>query len=284
MGELVRRSIASAEQYDIPIEVLESAELASRFPAFRALPEDVGVLEHLAGYLIPEDCISAQLQSATRAGAELHFEEKVLSWSAEPDRVDVRTARGSYTARHLIITAGPWAGEQLHSEFPLRVTRQVTAWIQPNGGVEQFVPGRFPVFIAEDQAGGYASYGFPAIDGPSGGIKVAIHGSQSDCTPDSVDRQIHEADYETIVGALKQRIPLIEGELLRAKTCLYTMTPDEHFIIGPHPRVPSCTIACGFSGHGFKFAPVVGEILADLATGGSTKHSIGLFSPGRFAN
>lgn len=282
-GELVRRTIASAEQHQIPIEVFGSAQVSARFPAFNPLPGDVGVLEHLAGYLIPEDCIGAQLRSAARAGAELHFDEKVQSWTAQSDGVEVRTTGGSYAGRHLIITAGPWALEQLHSEFPLRVTRQVTAWIQPRGGVEQFVPGRFPVFIAEGPGGGYASYGFPAIDGSNGGIKVAIHGSQNDCTPDNVDREIHDGDYKAIVGALKQRIPSIDGELLRAKTCLYTMTPDEHFVIGPHPRVPSCTVACGFSGHGFKFAPVIGEILADLATAGSTQHPIGLFAPGRFA-
>lgn len=281
-GELVRRTIASAEQHCIPIEMLGSAEIVSRFPAFKPLPDDAGVLEHLAGYLVPEDCIRAQLQSAAHEGAELHFEEKVLSWDAEPDRVEVRTAKGSYAGRHLIITAGPWAGEVLQSRFPLRVTRQVTAWIQPPGGVEHFVPRRFPVFIAEDPEGGYASYGFPAIDGPTGGIKVAIHGSRIECTPETADREIHESDFREIVSGLKQRIPAIEGELLRAKTCLYTVTPDEHFIIGPHPRVPSCTIACGFSGHGFKFAPAVGEILADLAIVGSTRHPIGLFSPGRF--
>lgn len=283
-GELVRRTIASAECHSIPIDVLGAGELARCFPAFQPLPDDTGVFEHLAGYLIPEDCIRAQLESATRAGAELHFDEKVLSWSTGPDRVEVRTAKGSYVARHLVITAGPWASELLGSGFPLRVTRQVTAWIQPRGRIEPFFPPHFPIFIAEGSPGAFACYGFPAIDGPDGGIKVAIHGSQTECTPESVDRVIHHSDVADIIDGLRQRIPSINGELIRAKTCLYTMTPDEHFIIGPHPRVPSCTIACGFSGHGFKFAPVVGEILADLATTGSTRHPVALFSPRRFAS
>ena len=284
-GDLVRRTIASAEQHEIPIEVLGPAELSARFPAFNPGSGDVGVLERLAGYLIPEDCVRAQLEAAAHAGAELRFDEKVLSWSAEQDRVEVLTAKGSYSARHLVIAAGPWAAEALlDSAFPLRVTRQVTAWIQPRGGVEQFAPGRFPVFIAEGLAGGYASYGFPSIDGPAGGVKVAIHGSEIECMPETVDRQIHDGDFREIVKAIKQRIPSIDGELLRAKTCLYTMTPDEHFIIGPHPRVPACTIACGFSGHGFKFAPAIGEALADLATVGSTRHGIAMFSPSRFAS
>jgi sarcosine oxidase len=282
-GELVRRTIVSANEHKIPIDVLGPTELAKRFPAFELRPDDFGVLEHFAGYLVPEDCIRAQLKSAADAGAELHFDEKVLSWSAGPERVEVRTAHGLHVGKHLIITAGPWAGEELQPEFPLRVTRQVTAWIQPRDGIEPFLPGRFPVFIAEGSAGDYASYGFPAIDGPEGGIKVAIHGSRVECMPETVDRGINDADVQEIIGRLRQRIPAIDGELIRAKTCLYTMTPDEHFIIGAHPRVPSCTIACGFSGHGFKFSPAVGEILADLSTVGSTRHLIAMFSPSRFA-
>ena len=142
-GEMVRRTIASAEQHHIPIDVLEAPELALRFPAFHPRPDDLGVLEHLAGYLVPEDCVRAHLESATRAGADLHFDEKVLSWSAQPERVEVRTAQGSYVGKHLVITAGPWAGEELHSRFPLRVTRQVTAWIQPKGGIAAVPPSAF---------------------------------------------------------------------------------------------------------------------------------------------
>lgn len=283
-GELVRRTISSAKQHNIAIEVLSERELATRFSAFRPLPDDVGVLEKLAGYLVPEDCIQAQLASATRAGAELHYGEEVRSWSTEPDRVEVQTARGRYTAKHLVVTAGPWAGKVLRSAFPVRVTRQVTAWIQPTVGTGPFLPERFPIFIAEGRSGGYASYGFPAIDGPDGGIKVAIHGSPIECSPESVGRVIHDSDIKQIISGLRGRIPSIDGPVIRAKTCLYTMTPDEHFIIGAHPQAPSCTVACGFSGHGFKFAQVVGEILADLSTTGSTRHSIAMFSPARFGS
>jgi sarcosine oxidase len=283
-GEIVRHTIASARQHSIPIDILDAARLSEKFPAFKPLPGDAGVLEHRAGYLIPEDCVRAQLESATRAGAELHFDEQVLSWSADPERVEVLTNHGTYRARHLVISAGPWAAEVLQSSFPLRVTRQVTAWIQPGGSIQPFLAHNFPVFIAEHPAGGFASYGFPAIDGPAGGVKVAVHGSQAECTADSVDRTVHDDDVANIIAGLKQRIPAIDGQLIRARTCLYTMTPDEHFIIGAHPRVPSCTVACGFSGHGFKFAPVVGEILADLSTVGSTRHPITMFAPTRFAS
>jgi sarcosine oxidase len=210
------------------------------------------------------------------------FEEKVLSWSASENGVEVRTSRGVYSAGHLVIAAGPWANESLHRVFPLNVTRQVMAWIQPGTGVSAFMPQNFPIFICEDIHGGFPVYGFPAIDGPTGGIKAAIHGSEIVCTADSVDRAIHDSDIKAVVEKLKVRMPALDGKLVRAQTCMYTMSPDEHFIIGAHPEFASCTLACGFSGHGFKFSSVVGEILADLSTNGSTSHPIALFDPRRF--
>lgn len=281
-GDLVKRTIAASQQHSIPFEVLEGRAISERFPVVVPLHDDVAVHETNAGYLFPEQCIRSQLALASSAGAELHFEEKLLSWEAVGDRVEVRTNKGVYSAGHLVITAGPWANAALQGVFPLRVTRQVMAWIQPATGVTPFLPERFPVFLCEDPEGGYPGYGFPAIDGPSGGIKAAIHGSDVICTPESVDRDIHEADLQRIIEKLKVRMPALAGEIVRAKTCLYTMSPDEHFVIGKHPQFASCTVACGFSGHGFKFASVVGEILADLAESGTTSHPIELFAPGRF--
>jgi sarcosine oxidase len=281
-GELVPRTIDAARQHDIAIEVLRAAELTRRFPAFRPQPDDTGVYERYAGYLVPEDAIRAQLQAASRAGAELQFEEQVLSWSAGPDHVEVRTGHGTYSAGHLVITAGSWSSESVNANLPLRVTRQVMAWIQPNTDLTAFLPEAFPVFIAEDLHDGPATYGMPAIDGLAGGVKVAIHGTDILCTPENIDRTVHTSDVRKIIEKVRPRLPALDGALVHAKTCLYTMTPDGHFIIGAHPRVPLCTIACGFSGHGFKFAPVIGEILADLATTGATRHAIALFSPQRF--
>jgi sarcosine oxidase len=281
-GELVKRTIAAAERHSVPYEVLEGRKISERFPVVEPLSGDAAVFETNAGYLFPEECIRAQLALASRAGAELSFEEKALSWSAAGDRVEVGTTKGTYSAGHLVIAAGPWANQAMCGIFPLRVTRQVMAWIQPTMGVEPFLPERFPVFLCEDPEGGFPGYGFPAMDGPGGGIKAAIHGSEVVCTPETVDREIHETDLRRIIDRLKVRMPALEGEVVLAKTCLYTMTPDEHFVIGKHPGFASCLVACGFSGHGFKFASVVGEILADLAISGSTAHPIGLFSPGRF--
>jgi sarcosine oxidase len=281
-GELVRRTIAASSEHSIPFEVLEGSAINTRFPEVFPLPGDVAVHETNAGYLFPEECIRAQLARASLAGAELKFEERVLDWSAEKGRIEVRTSNGTYSAGHLVITAGPWARLELDGIVPLHVTRQVMAWIAPTTGVTPFLPDRFPVFLCEDARGGAHGYGFPAIDGPADGMKVAIHGGADVCTPESVDREIHELDLRRIVEQLRVRIPALDGKVLRAQTCMYTMSPDEHFVIGAHPRFTSCSIACGFSGHGFKFASVVGEILADLVMNGSTSHPIGLFSPRRF--
>lgn len=281
-GPLVNGGIAAAQHYGIPYSVLNPSEIRERFPAITPLDNDVAVHEDRAGFLFPEECIRAQLKMAAQNGAELHFEEKVIGWTADSGRAHVTTSRAVYEAERLVITAGPWANELLRALVPLKVTRQVMTWIAPQGGIEPFSPRHFPVFLCESPHNGRLGYGFPAVDGASGGVKAAIHGSDVECTPETVDRVIHETDCAEVVRMLKPRFPALDAEVLKAQTCLYTMTPDEHFVIGPHPRFPSVTIACGFSGHGFKFATVVGEILADLAITGRTRHPIDPFAPSRF--
>ena len=282
-GTMVPRAAAAAREHGIHYETLTAREVQARYPAVVPLPSDVALLESRAGYLLPEECIRAQLRVAAAHGAELRSEEPVLSWTAEAGRVEVRTAQSTYAAERMVIAAGPWANQALGSIVPLQVTRQVMAWIQPVGGIDAFLPTRLPVFLSESDDGRPA-YGFPAIDGPSGGVKAAVHGSAEVCTPETVDRSIRQSDRAEILRKVSRRMPALAGAIIKAQTCLYTVTPDEHFIIGLHPDHPAVSIACGFSGHGFKFAPVVGEILADLAIDGRTSHPIAMFSPLRFAN
>jgi sarcosine oxidase len=283
-SQLVAGGIAAAQHHGIPYSVLTPGEIRDRFPAITPLEEDVAVFEERAGYLFPEECIRAQLGVAAHSGAHLHFDENVTGWTTDAGRVQVTTSRAVYEAERLVITAGPWANEVLLRLFPLKVTRQVMTWIQPRGSIEPFLPSRFPVFLCDSADGRRPAYGFPAIDGASGGVKAAIHGSDIECTPQTVDRVIHEMDSAEVIHNLRPRFPALDGEILKAQTCLYTMTPDEHFVIGVHPHLPPVSLACGFSGHGFKFAPVVGEILADLATTGITSYPIGIFSPTRFTD
>ena len=281
-SQLVRGAIIAGEAHKVPCSLWSAQEARTRFPAITPLEDDVAVYEERAGYLFPEECIRAQLKMATRDGAEIRTGAKVVEWTARAGHVEVRTQDATFHAERLIITAGPWAKELFGKLFPLRVTRQVMTWIQPRGGVEDFLPGRFPVFLCDGLEGGVPGYGFPAVDGAAGGVKAAIHGSNIDCTPDTIDRVIHEVDGAEVIRQMRPRFPALDGAILKAQTCMYTMTPDEHFIVGHHPEHASVSIACGFSGHGFKFAPVIGEILADLTTTGSTSHRISIFSPLRF--
>lgn len=281
-SQLVTGGIAAAQHHGIPYSVFTPTEIRERFPAISPFDDDVAVFEERAGYLFPEECIRAQLKMAAQNGAQLHFNENVTGWNFDAGHVRMSTSQGVYESERLVITAGPWANEVLRRLLPLKVTRQVMTWIQPQGNIEPFLSSQFPVFLCESPDGGPIGYGFPAIDGPSGGVKVAIHGSDIECTPETVDRVIHEIDCAEVIRKLRPRFPALDGEILKAQTCMYTMTPDEHFVIGQHPQFPQVSLACGFSGHGFKFASVVGEILADLATQGATKHPIAIFSPTRF--
>jgi sarcosine oxidase len=283
-GELVQGSIRSAQQHNLPHEILSAKEIRKRFPALTPEPHEIALYESRAGYLLPEESIRRQLAQAARYGADLHFEEPIVSWSVNNsnDGVKVTTAKAAYEAERLIICAGPWSPRLLAGlNLPLEVTRQVMFWFDPIGGVEPFLPERFPVFMWE-RDGDFHLYGFPAIDGKTGGVKAAFHGSHNRCTPESIDRGIHPEDSAALKAKLATRIPALTGPLVKALTCLYTMTPDDHFVLGMHPQHPAVAIAAGFSGHGVRFATVAGEILADLAVDGATQHKIAFLSPDRF--
>jgi sarcosine oxidase len=210
----------------------------------------------------------------------LQFEERVLAWTAHDNRVEVKTEHGTYEAEHLIITAGPWAGAVLAQlGLPLAVERNVMYWFAPREpGL--FTPDRFPVYIYEYDPDAFI-YGFPQVD--RDGVKVAHHHSGVFCTPDTINREVTEEETGRFRAILARTLPALDSPPLGAVTCMYTNTPDGHFIIDRHPQHPRVTIAAGFSGHGFKFAAVVGEILAELALYGHTRHPIALFRLDRFA-
>ncbi len=274
-------SLLAARQWGLDHEVLSAAEVNRRFPAFTPEPDELALYEAKAGFVRPERTVSAHLALADRAGAELHFGEPVTSWESTGSGVRVRTGTATYEAGQLVVAPGAWAPQLLADlGVPITVERQVMYWFQPPGGVEAFLPGRQPIYIREDREGNQI-YGFPAIDGPAGGVKVSFFRRGEECTPDTIDRQVHSAEIEDMREHTARLLPSLPGELLAASTCMYSNTPDHHFVIARHPGHDDVTVACGFSGHGFKFVPVVGEILADLATTGSTTHPIELFDPGR---
>jgi sarcosine oxidase len=278
-SELVAGSLASAEQWDLPHDVLDAAEVRRRFPTFTPGEDEVGLFEAVAGFVRPEAAVRAHLAEAERHGAELHFGEPATGWEATPDGVRVPTDSGSYTADGLVVCPGAWAPELLESlHLPLTVERQVQYWFDPEGGAGPYE--RHPIWIHE-RTDGLQVYGFPATDGPDGGVKTAFFRRGRETTAGALDRTVAPAEVDDMAAHLRDVVPTLPGRFLRAAPCMYTVTPDHHFVIARHPEQERVTVACGFSGHGFKFVPVVGEILADLATTGTTQHPIGLFDPRR---
>jgi sarcosine oxidase len=275
----VAGSLRASREWGLPHEVLDTAEIRSRYPNFTPVPTDIAVYEAKAGFARPEMTVQAHIDLAERAGATLSFGEEVLDWAETGAGVTVTTGRGTYTAGQLVICPGAWA-PQLLDEFgiPITIERQVLYWLDPIGGTAPFVD--HPIFINEN-AHGMQIYGFPAIDGPRGGVKVAFFRKGVVCTPDTIDRTVHDHEIREMRDRVAELLPALDGPCLHSATCMYSNTPDQHFVIARHPDSANVTVACGFSGHGFKFVPVVGEILADLATTGATSHPISLFDPRR---
>jgi sarcosine oxidase len=272
--------LRSAQEHGLPVESLSAADLVARYPPFRLPPDCAGVLERSAGFLYVDDCVAAHAAEARRQGAELRYQEPVLAWEAGPGGVSVRTAAGRYAAARLVLTAGPWAGQLLGRRGAcLSVMRQVVLWFGA-ADLAAFRRDTFPIFIAETPGGHF--YGIPAVD--ANGVKVARHyGAPELPGPDAIARDVTDADEGPVRAFLRQYLPAAaDAPRRRAAVCTYTLTPDRHFVIDVHPDHANVVLAAGFSGHGFKFAPVVGEILADLSEAGRTPWPIGLFRVGRF--
>ena len=282
-GPLFQGALEAARIHDLPHEVLDVAELRRRFPAYGDFePSTHVVLQRDGGFLLAERTLLAHINQAVRHGAELHFHEPVLDWEPTADGgVRVASARAAYEADRLVICAGPWAGRLVPRIASLAVPeRQVLAWLQPTRP-ELFAPDRFPVFVLDVEDGNY--YGFPQHDVP--GFKFGrYHHLREPMDPDDPDRATHPED-EAILRAFAARyFPGGAGPTILLKACIFTNSPDEHFVIDRLPDASQVSIAAGFSGHGYKFCSLVGEVMADLALDGATSHDIGLFSLSRFAS
>ena len=278
-SRIVAGSLHSCAVHAIPHETLGPAEVHERFPGYRLPDEFVGVLQPDGGFLMSERCIVAHVAAARAAGAEVHAREGVTSWAPCDGGVAVQTARGEYRARRLVITAGPWASRVVPALRRLaRPERQVLLWAEPRRP-EFFRPDNFPVFNMQAPEGHY--YGFPVYGVP--GFKIGrYHHLGQAADPDSVDRETHPEDERVLREGLERYFPDAAGPTLAMKTCLFTNSPDEHFILDHHPEVPSAVIAAGFSGHGYKFCSVVGEIMAELALDGGSSLDLSLFRLARF--
>ncbi len=280
-GPLVAGALHAAEAYDLPFELLDADELRRRRPAFTPAPGAVGVEQPDGGYLLAEAAVRAHAELALAAGAELRLDSPVLDWQAGSSGVIVKTEQASYEAARLVLTPGAWAGGLLR--LPpglLQAERQVVAWFEPFPAAAAALAA-LPVFIVEED--GAIQYGFPPIGGAGLKIGWMHHPGTAVPAPELLDRAAAPHEVEPLRTFLERRIPGAAGRLLDAQACLFTNTPDSRFVIDVHPDVPNVVIASACSGHGFKFAPVVGEIIADLADDGRTDHPIDFLRYARFA-
>lgn len=277
-SDLVAGACRSAQAHGIAHEVIDATKLHRRWPVFEPPPGDLAVVEPGAGVLEPEAGVRAHLAVARRHGADLRHDEPVTEWTA----TQVRSARGTYAVAGIVLAAGAWAPQLLSGlGLPLRVERRVQHWFAPATSAREWSAA--PVWIWE-RADGCSLYGFPAIDGL---CKVGIHdavGPAPAVDPDTLDRTVAPSEVDAVRDLVRPLLPsLASGRHVRSAACTYTLTPDEHFVVGLHPAYDAVAVACGFSGHGYKFTPVIGEVLADLVLHGRTDHDIEAFDPRRTA-
>jgi sarcosine oxidase len=278
---LVRGTLAAAREHALPHEVLNAAELMLRYPAFRVPAEFVAVTQPDGGFVEAEPTVAMQLSLAAAAGAEIRPNTTVHTIEPRRGGVRVITDSGAIDAATVVVAAGAWISKLL-PDMPvrLRTTRQVLAWFEPQQR-DVFDPARCPVFLIEGPHGTH--YGFPLQAGA--GVKVAKHHHFDEAVdPDDYDRNVSSSDEAAIRAAVADYLPAANGKLKAATTCLYTMAPDGDFIIDTLPSEPRIIVASPCSGHGFKFAPLIGEIVAELATTGTTTRDITRFGLSRFAH
>ena len=277
--EILEGVLHSCAVHGIEHEVLSGTDVAARFPAFDLPPEMQVVYQADGGFVVPERCIVAHVRGALEHGAALHARERVLEWNATENGVQVRTDRRTIEAERLVVTAGAWSDEVAHlSAGSVRAVRQVLAWFQPSRP-ELFAPERMPVFnLVLD---GDHFYGFPTHGIP--GVKLGRYEREGESgDPDEISGEPTIADEARLRELAMRYLPDGAGPTIALKTCLFELSPDEHFLVDRHAESASVVVGAGFSGHGFKFCSVIGEILADLAIDGSTRHDIGLFRLDRF--
>lgn len=279
-GQVVQGTLESARLHGLAVDELSARDVAAKFPQFRVPRGYRAVFDHDAAVVLSEGAISAMLRLARSRGAETHTAEEVLSIEANGAGVKVRTDAATYEAGSVVVTSGAWTSRLIGAlGVNLVVSRQVLGWVRErDAGV--FRLGRCPAWGVENEDGSL-SYGAPIMPGEPG-AKVAVHARGVATDPDSVDRAIHESDTAPIYSTVDRYLPGLCSELVQTHVCLYTNSPDSHFIIDRLPGTERVVVACGFSGHGFKFAPVVGEVLADLAMTGTTAHQVAFLSLSRF--
>jgi sarcosine oxidase len=273
----------SAGGHGLAHQILDADEIHRRWPVLEPAGDTEAILEEQAGTIRIDRAIEAQLGVAEQAGGRLEFGRRVVDWRpAAGGGFEVETSDGQVAGgEHLILTTGPWISDFVPDvRLPVKIEREVPMWFRPTADASSVGADRLPIWVLRDDGTTY--YGIP--HDPELGLKVSIHHWGTFVEPDTVERDVGPEDVERVREFLRRRMPIADGELVNAKVCLYTNTPDETFVIDRHPAASGVAFASACSGHGFKFAPVIGEILADLATDGSTAWPIERFRADRFDN
>ena len=278
---VVTGTLKSAREHGLLHEVLESDEVAKRFPPFQLPSDCIAVFDPRAGYLDPEACTRAHFALATAAGAETKFEEPVRSWSASVDGVRVETSGGTYEADKLLISAGPWIRSLIGDvELPIEIERQTVFWFETPAPRAAYATREFPIYAYEFKLDTIC-YGFPEL---SKGVKASVmHEGAVVGSPEQVDRVVGESDLTSLRDALAGVLPDLSHARVRdSTTCIFTNTPDHDFVIDFHPAHENVLISSPCSGHGFKFASAIGEVQADLLMTGRPRFDVAPFRLGRF--
>lgn len=278
--EIIAGARRAAREHDLQLESLSRDEIRKRYPSLKVLEKEVGVYEPDGGVLDPEACVQAHLGIADSAGAEMYFGVAMKGWEKTNTGFRLELCDGrSVESRGLVLSLGAWLKEVLAKVgVTLRVQRNVQAWFEPR--TNEYDAGRFPPFLLDRRGLPAPLYGFPDF---GDGVKAAFHSHGDFTDMASLTREVDaERDIAPIVRAMDDWMPGAAASFRAAKPCPYSLTPDCHFVVDRHPDHPGVVLCGGFSGHGFKFAPVIGEICADLALENESRHEIDFLSLQRF--
>ena len=278
---LVTGTLRSAREHNLDHEILSPEEVKKRYPAFDLRDDLVAVVDPHAGWLDPEQCNGEHLKAAAKLGADLRFEEPVTSWTSNGNGVTVTTPVGTYQADHLVLCIGACTQELLNGlKLPLEVERQVVFWFDQSG--EEYEAARFPIWAYEYKPD-TINYGFPRL--PRGVKSSIMHDGDISQSSDEVNRAVHENEVAELRSSLEPVLPrLAKAAVRESDVCIFTNTPDHNFIIDWHPEFPNVLISSACSGHGFKFASVIGEIQSNLVSGGDRRFDLTPFSISRFTS
>jgi sarcosine oxidase len=279
-SKIIQGTRRAAGEHDLPVESLSQREVKARYPSLELRQDEVALLEIDGGVLDPERAVRAHLKVGEANGAEMRFGAAMESWHAIDKGFAIRLTDGTQlSANKLVLSLGPWFQETLEAlGVRIRVQRNIQAWFSP--GDHTYDAPDFPAFLVDRKDLPAPLYGFPDF---GDGVKAAFHGFGDLTDAEQIDREVDPVrDVEPIARAMEQWMPGAARSLREAKPCMYTLTPDEHFVIDHHPDYANLILCGGFSGHGFKFAPVVGEIAAGLALDGGSRHGIEFLSLRRF--